>query len=62
MRQVLENIPSDADVHLYVRRIARWGWADKDELTCSVIPRFEAQAESKYAENSDHTTNAGGHI
>ena len=32
MRQVLELSEREADAHVYVKRMAMWGWADEDEL------------------------------
>jgi hypothetical protein len=32
MRDVLQRIGLSADVHIYVKRMARWGWADEDEV------------------------------
>lgn len=33
LRQVLELIGCEADAHVYLKRMAMWGWADEDELT-----------------------------
>ena len=32
MRQILSSSRLTADVHVYVKRMARWGWADEDDL------------------------------
>jgi energy-coupling factor transporter ATP-binding protein EcfA2 len=32
LRQVLEQVDCAASSHIYVKRMAAWGWADKDEL------------------------------
>lgn len=33
LRQVLEKAGRAADAHIYIKRMAIWGWADEDELT-----------------------------
>lgn len=32
LRQVLEQVGCAANAHIYVKRMATWGWADEDEL------------------------------
>lgn len=32
LRQVLEQVGCEASAHVYVKRMATWGWADEDEL------------------------------
>jgi|TARA_R110002096_G_scaffold87006_8_gene199885 hypothetical protein len=32
LRQVLRLVDVEADAHVYVKRMAVWGWADEDEL------------------------------
>jgi hypothetical protein len=32
LRQVLGNARRAADTHIYIKRMATWGWADEDEL------------------------------
>jgi hypothetical protein len=38
LRQVLELAECRAAAHIYVKRMAIWGWADEDELSSSVLP------------------------
>lgn len=33
LRQVLEMAGHGADAHIYIKRMATWGWADEDELS-----------------------------
>lgn len=33
LRQVLEMTGHAADAHIYIKRMATWGWADEDELS-----------------------------
>ena len=37
LRQVLDLVSCEVDAHIYVRRMAMWGWADEDELD-GIIP------------------------
>lgn len=36
LRQVLANVGHSATAHIYVKRMATWGWADEDELKGSI--------------------------
>jgi DNA polymerase III delta prime subunit len=40
LRQVLANAGRGADGHIYVKRMATWGWADEDELEAGAIPEI----------------------
>ena len=40
LRQVLELAGREADVHVYVKRMAMWGWVDEDELTGGSLPEI----------------------
>lgn len=33
VRQVFEQVGCCADAHVYIKRMATWGWADEDELS-----------------------------
>lgn len=36
-RQILHNAECSADAHIYIKRMATWGWADEDEVAgCGV--------------------------
>jgi hypothetical protein len=37
LRQVLDIAGFDAKAHIYVKRMASWGWADEDELCGNVL-------------------------
>lgn len=39
LRQVLALVEVRADAHVYVKRMATWGWADEDDLLAK-IPEF----------------------
>ena len=40
LRQVLSEVGRPAVAHIYVKRMATWGWADEDELTLGKIPEI----------------------
>ena len=40
LRQVLDSISAKAEAHIYVKRMATWGWADEDELTRGGLPEI----------------------
>jgi len=40
LRQVLADIECSAAAHIYIKRMAVWGWADEDELTEGNIPEI----------------------
>jgi hypothetical protein len=40
LRQVLDSVSAKADAHIYVKRMASWGWADEDEITGAGIPEI----------------------
>jgi hypothetical protein len=50
LRQVLEGIGSHADAHIYVKRMATWGWADEDELSGRSIPEIPGASGEKVRE------------
>ncbi len=37
LRQVLEIVEFEALAHVYVKRMATWGWADEDELRGGIL-------------------------
>lgn len=36
LRKVLELVGVKADAHIYIKRMATWGWADADELSGAI--------------------------
>jgi hypothetical protein len=46
LRQVLELVGCEADAHIYMKRMAMWGWADEDELsgTLPEVPGASGEA------------------
>lgn len=38
LRQVLQNARCSVDAHIYLKRMATWGWADEDEVDGSGAP------------------------
>lgn len=49
MREVLDRIGLQADLHVYVKRMAVWGWADEDEVEGLQIDEIERLLGSENA-------------
>lgn len=43
LRQVLEQAGRAANAHIYVKRMATWGWADEDELDGGSMPTLASK-------------------
>lgn len=50
VRQVLAMVPRNADAHIYVKRMAAWGWVDEDELTGGSVPEFPGASGERMRE------------
>ena len=44
LRQVLELAECGAAAHIYVKRMAMWGWADEDELSRGALPEIPSSS------------------
>jgi hypothetical protein len=40
LRQVLQDAERSADLHIYIKRMAAWGWAEEDEIAGIDFPEF----------------------
>jgi hypothetical protein len=41
IREILKRLDHSAIAHVYVKRMATWGWADEDEIAGTGVPEFQ---------------------
>lgn len=44
LREVLEKVGRSADPHIYIKRMATWGWADEDELAGTTLSELRGSS------------------
>ncbi|MGN6277506.1 MAG: hypothetical protein ACTHM8_02135 [Sphingomonas sp.] len=54
LRQVLANVGVVASAHIYIKRMAEWGWADEDELVAHRMPEIMGASGAAMREELRH--------